>query len=177
MPFRPPGREDKFPADKTQSMTACGLVCRLLLGEDPKAEMVRKGADLCAGLPPAWRPEQGAIDMYYWHYGSLALFQVGGAPWKKWNEATVRALAKKQRAAGSWEPLCVWGEDGGTVYATALCTLTLLTPWRYPRDWPLATKPPAAYAAARAALDAGADCPYDCVRAASYKARTRWPSR
>ena len=33
--------------------------------------------------------------------------------------------------SGSWEPVGVWGADGGRVYSTALGVLMLQTPYRY----------------------------------------------
>jgi hypothetical protein len=49
-------------------------------------------------------------DMYYWYYGSLAMFQVGGDYWDQWNEAMKPALTKNQNDQrslclfGSWDP-------------------------------------------------------------------------
>ena len=34
---------------------------------------------------------------------------------------------------GSWDPIGPWGNEGGRVYATAICCLTLETPRRYDR--------------------------------------------
>ena len=34
---------------------------------------------------------------------------------------------------GSWDPVGVWGEDGGRVYATATLVLTLEAYYRYTR--------------------------------------------
>ena len=36
-----------------------------------------RGVDLCVKSLPTWDEEAGTIDMYYWYYGTLALFQVG----------------------------------------------------------------------------------------------------
>ena len=62
--------------------------------------------------------------MYYWYYGTLAMFQVGGEPWKAWNEAMKTAIIDHQRkdgdAKGSWDPIGPWGRDGGRVYSTAI---------------------------------------------------------
>ena len=47
----------------------------------------------------------------------------------------VDAIVKTQRTdgnfAGSWDPVGVWDEDGGRVYATALYTLCLSADQRY----------------------------------------------
>jgi hypothetical protein len=137
---RPEGKQDKFPAEKTASMTAVGILCRIFLGEDPRAsEMIKKGADVCVELPPKWDPDNGFIDMYYWYYATLAIFQVGGTHWRKWNESMVEAIVKHQHQkgtgsrTGSWDPLCVWGDDGGRVYSTAVLVMCLEIYYRYDR--------------------------------------------
>ncbi|HEX5138940.1 MAG TPA: prenyltransferase/squalene oxidase repeat-containing protein [Planctomycetota bacterium] len=140
MPARPEGKQDKFPAEKSHSMTGVGILCRIFLGEDPKtSEIIRKGANLCVDLPPKWNPDDGSIDMYYWYYATLALFQVGGTPWKKWNDAMVDAIVKHQNLqgtgsrTGSWDPIGVWGDDGGRVYSTAVLVMCLEIYYRYDR--------------------------------------------
>ncbi|MHC4549871.1 MAG: prenyltransferase/squalene oxidase repeat-containing protein [Planctomycetota bacterium] len=137
---RPEGRADRFPPEKTQSMTAVGILTRIFLGEDPRrSDMIRKGADLCVQTLPAWSPDDGSIDMYYWYYGTLALFQVGGAPWRKWNAAMKDAIVRHQHAdgtgarQGSWDPLGAWGDEGGRVYATATMVMCLEVYYRYDR--------------------------------------------
>jgi hypothetical protein len=136
---RPEGMQDKFPVDKTASMTAVAILTRIFLGEDLKSDMIRKGAGVCAERLPKWDPEDGSIDMYYWYYGSLALFQVGGTPWKKWNKAMVPAIVKSQHQkgsgsrSGSWDPIGPWGMDGGRVYSTAMMVMCLQVYYRYDR--------------------------------------------
>ena len=69
-------------------------------------------------------------DMYYWYYGSLAMFQLGGDYWDEWNEAMKKALCKNQQNKrslclfGSWDPQgTIWGEDiGGRCSAAQSCT-------------------------------------------------------
>ncbi len=139
-PARPEGKQDRFPPEKSQSITAVGILTRIFLGEDPRSsELIRKGADLCVELPPVWNPDDGSIDMYYWYYGTLALFQVGGSHWKKWNTAMVDAIVEHQHPqasrsrAGSWDPLCCWGDEGGRVYSTAVLAMCLEVYYRYPK--------------------------------------------
>jgi hypothetical protein len=117
------------------------MLARVYLGADPKAsEEIRKGAELCAKRAPSWNPKDGSIDMYYWYYATLAMFQVGGEPWKKWNEAMKVAIVDSQRTdtdyctyKGSWDNVDPWGPDGGRVYSTALGALILETYFRFPR--------------------------------------------
>ncbi len=139
-PARPPGKQDRFPAEKSQSMTAVGILTRIFLGEDPRqSEMIRKGADLCVSQLPRWNPDDGSIDMYYWYYGTLAIFQVGGTHWRKWNTAMVDAIVRNQHGkdrgarTGSWDPIGCWGDDGGRVYSTAMLAMCLEVYYRYPK--------------------------------------------
>jgi hypothetical protein len=129
----------KFPASKSESLTAVGLTVRIFGGHDLKSdEMIGKGADLLAKCLPKWDTDQGTIDYYYWYYGSLAMFQVGGERWKKWNESMKSALLDHQRLEkdrceyGSWDPVDPWSAEGGRVYATALNCLTMEVYYRYP---------------------------------------------
>ena len=83
---------------------------------------------------PQWNPENGS-DFYYWYYGTLAMFQMGGVHWKAWNGAMKKALVDTQRRggdeSGSWDPTSAWGHAGGRVYATAINILSLEIYYRY----------------------------------------------
>jgi hypothetical protein len=138
-PARPHELIDRFPANKSESMTAAAVLARIFIGEDPrKSEMVKKGAALMAALPPKWAPEEGTIDMYYWYYATLAMYQVGGQQWEKWNSALQSDVVDKQRLdgeyclyKGSWDPIDPWGSDGGRVYSTAVLAMCLEVYYRY----------------------------------------------
>jgi hypothetical protein len=121
-------------------MTAVGILTRIFLGEDPRtSEPIGKGADLCVDVLPRWNPDDGSIDMYYWYYGTLALFQVGGAHWRKWNDAMVDAIVNHQHPkstgarTGSWDPIDAWSDEGGRVYSTAVMVMCLEVYYRYPK--------------------------------------------
>jgi hypothetical protein len=139
----PPARTNesmaKFPASKSEAMTAVGLTVRIFGGRDVKTdEMIGKGADLLVKCLPKWDVDQGTIDFYYWYYGSLAMFQVGGDRWNKWNAAMKTSLLDHQRLEkdrceyGSWDPVDPWSGEGGRVYATAINCLTMEVYYRYP---------------------------------------------
>jgi hypothetical protein len=138
-PARPSDLVDRFPAEKSESMTAVAVLARVFLGEDPKkSEVVRKGAALCSALPPVWNPGDGSVDMYYWYYATLAMFQVGGDAWRKWSAAIEPSMVASQRRdtdfsmyRGSWDPVDPWGLDGGRVYATAVMAMCLEVHYRY----------------------------------------------
>jgi len=65
---------------------AAMLFARILLGEDPRSsqrlDLLAQG---CLAALPTADP-----DLLFW--GSMALFQVGGAPWKRWNQHMVPAI-------------------------------------------------------------------------------------
>jgi hypothetical protein len=142
--------QDRFPEEKSEAMTAVGMLTLLLGGVDRrKHKVLLAGAQLCSGLPPTWAPKDGSIDMIYWHFGTLAIHQMGGCAkgasaaerrrCYAWMEALDRALVDHQRrdgtvagGRGSWDPVDPWGRAGGRVYATAISALALLTPVRFP---------------------------------------------
>ncbi len=140
----PPARTnemmDKFPADQSESLTAVGVLTRIFSGGTAQSdEMITKGADLMVKKLPKWDTTAGTIDFYYWYYGSLAMFQVGGDHWKKWNEAMKTAIVDHQRVEpnrdeiGSWDPMDPWAPEGGRIYATTLNCLCLEVYYRYGR--------------------------------------------
>ncbi|MHC4668670.1 MAG: prenyltransferase/squalene oxidase repeat-containing protein [Planctomycetota bacterium] len=139
-PFRPDGLQHRFPPERSQAMTALAMLCRIQMGEDPRAsETIRRGVQLCLEVPPVWNHDDGSIDMYYWYFGTMALFEVGGAAWKRWNQQMLTAIVQHQHPrgsgarTGSWDPIGVWGDNGGRVYATALMTMCLEVYYRYDR--------------------------------------------
>jgi len=136
-PARPEAQMRAFPAERSQAMTASGIVTRITAGESARSsESIRKGLKLIGDLPPRWRPQRGDTDLYYWFWGTRACYLVGGPDWKAWNKALQDAVLDKQYVrgakAGSWDPVGPWGGDGGRVYSTAILTLALQT-YREPR--------------------------------------------
>jgi hypothetical protein len=140
-PARPVELVDKFPGDKSEAMTADGMLTRILLGEKPKtSDVIQKGATLLSELPPTWNSNDGSIDFYYWYFGTLAMFQVGGDLWKAWEAALKTAVVDHQRQdtdycqyKGSWDPIDPWGPDGGRIYSTALMAMACEVWYRYDR--------------------------------------------
>jgi hypothetical protein len=115
----------------TRSMTAEALVSRYFLDLAPDRQLVTEASDYLLGE----KPEPGVPNLYYWYYGTLALFQVQGDAWTQWNSALQQHLLPLQRAdgalAGSWDPDTVWGCYGGRVYTTAMASLCLEVYYRY----------------------------------------------
>ncbi|HBO46240.1 MAG TPA: squalene--hopene cyclase [Planctomycetaceae bacterium] len=115
----------------TRPMTAEALVCRQLLGMPPESPTATEAADYLMGELPG----EGQVNLYYWYYATLGLYQLQGEHWVRWNRALQNDLVARQRTsgemAGSWDPTTVWGGYGGRVYSTALATLCLQVYYRY----------------------------------------------
>jgi hypothetical protein len=141
LPARPQEKVDAFPSEKSESTTSVALLARIFIGEDPRrSDLIRRGTALCLKVPPQWDETDGSIDMYYWYYATLAMYQVGGDAWKSWNAALKSAVVDTQRTdtdycmfRGSWDPKGPWGSDGGRVYSTALLAMCLEVYYRYER--------------------------------------------
>jgi hypothetical protein len=114
----------------TVSMTAEALACRAFLGRvDPNLQ--REGADFVI----RHAPDRNHRNLYFWYYGTLALYQLDSEHWPTWNAALHNALVPTQqrrgRLAGSWDTDTVWGGVGGRVYTTAMAALCLEVYYRY----------------------------------------------
>ena len=81
-PSRPAHYIDKFPAEKSEALTAVALLCRVFMTDTdevtkwtdhPNWEMLDKHAKLLEAKLPKWDEEDGSIDMYYWYYGTFAM--------------------------------------------------------------------------------------------------------
>ena len=107
------------------------------MGASSKNPKILGGGALMKQSLPKWDVQGGTIDMYYWYYASLAMFQLGGSFWKAWNPAMKAALVPTQLRKGcpngSWDPCGAWGEAGGRVYSTAINVLSLEIYYRYGR--------------------------------------------
>jgi len=133
--FRPESLAKRFPASHSEAMTGVAVFAKIALGDDPlTGPGIPSGSQRLLAKLPRTDPA-GAIDMYYWLWGSLAIHEVGSPAWPKWEPAMRRAIVKLQRTsgaeAGSWDPVDPWGAEGGRVYATAIVALTLETYYRY----------------------------------------------
>jgi uncharacterized membrane protein YgcG len=129
---------EKFPANNSESLTSVGILVRVFDGHTAGSDdKIMKGADLLAAQLPKWDPP--FIDFYYWYYGTLAMYQVGGSHFDKWNEAMKTAIIAHQNTDntkdeyGSWDPVDPWSTEGGRVYSTALNCLCMEVYYRYPR--------------------------------------------
>jgi Prenyltransferase and squalene oxidase repeat len=122
--------------EKTPTMTAVGLLCRLYLGTGTKNTGIQNGVNyLRKDNPP------GTVSsMYYYYYATQVMHHVGGPAWEEWNAKMRPYLLNKQdkgtgqrpHLAGSWSPVGdVHGGAGGRVMMTSLAILTLEVYYRH----------------------------------------------
>jgi len=142
---RPKKKDKTFPNALTRAMTAEAILVRLGAGQRPgENELVDKGVQQILDCPPRWNVKEGYLDMYYWFQATRALYQVGDSPWRKWQKSMTKVILKHQHPkrsgsrTGSWDPIGVWGDDGGRVYSTALMLLCLESICGYTRPFELA---------------------------------------
>jgi hypothetical protein len=116
----------------TPTMTAEAWVCRQFLGVGgPGPASTEAARSLLEN-----GPDRSTYNLYYWYYGTLAMYQHGGDAWSRWNaqvrDQVVRRQKVKGHSAGSWDPDdSMYGARGGRIYCTALATLTLEVYYRY----------------------------------------------
>jgi hypothetical protein len=113
------------------SMTAESLFCKQMLGiKRTNRSSVEAVEYLLKNMP-----QRSKQDLYYWYYGTLAMYHHGGDSWRSWNQALRDNLVADQRTddefAGSWNPRAPWGDYGGRVFSTALSTLCLEVYYRF----------------------------------------------
>ena len=119
-------------------MVAVGAVARQFLGWPVDSPVLQRQYDFLRRNLPQWEllPEDSLHSLYYWYYGTLAMFQAGGDNWSLWNAALRDMLVRRQRqdgcARGSWDPVDRWlGRAAGRVYATAINAMNLQVYYRY----------------------------------------------
>lgn len=137
------------------AMSACALMSEIILGWRLEAPpLPAQQALLFTQLPSAelllGKDRTHLHSEYYWYYGTVAAFQMGGDHWNRWNAHLRDAIlplqnrdrtakGRKRHQFGSWKPYGLesglrwgrWGRMGGRVYTTAICTLTLEIYYRH----------------------------------------------
>lgn len=124
--------------------TPAALFALSLLGADPSDESFARARRYVLERRPT--PLRAASDedfvrratgnLYFYYYGSLALFRQGGRDWQIWNEALKESLLPSQLEDGSWAPTSPYARYAGDdaldrSYTTALCVLSLEIYYRY----------------------------------------------
>ncbi|MCR4316366.1 MAG: hypothetical protein NUW37_08465 [Planctomycetes bacterium] len=128
---------------KGAGMTAVGMLCDLYLGKPRTSDEMKKSADYLKRNLPRWdlleadrTTDEKMHTFYYWYYGALSMFQMGGESWVLYNEAMSSELLGHQRTeghlAGSFDPVdWQWGDIAGRIYSTAFSVLCLEVYYRY----------------------------------------------
>ena len=126
-------------------MTAVGMVCRQFIGMPHDSPVLKAGAGIVGKALPEWGDARGhgrEKGFYYWYYGTLATFQMGGEGWARWNARLKPTLVEHQCKGGptdgtaadtdgSWDPTSWIDKHGGRVFTTAMGALTLEVYYRY----------------------------------------------
>lgn len=117
----------------TITMTAEGLLCRVLNGMPFESPEIQDGAKLLAKDENL--PRSANENIYYYYYATQFMHHVGGPSWHRWNnimrDYLIRTQVGRGKDTGSWEPDKAWGDEGGRIYQTSLSLLTLEVYYRH----------------------------------------------
>ncbi len=122
-------------------MKAVGLLSRLYTGSSIRESAVRGAISSLLRSPPevekTYEWDVTYQSHYYWYYGTLALFHVGGKAWEFWNhflkDVVLPLQNREPHEDGSWAPDGNWiGASGGRIASTAFLVLSLEVYYRYP---------------------------------------------
>jgi hypothetical protein len=113
------------------TMTAEALLCRYFLHQQVSSSALIEAKRMVTRQ----MPNRKHVNMYYWYYGTLALYHTGGEDWQAWNQSMKETLLSMQHQtgddSGSWPADGMWGGYGGKVYSTATAALNLEVYYRY----------------------------------------------
>ncbi|MCY3017723.1 MAG: terpene cyclase/mutase family protein [Planctomycetota bacterium] len=123
-------------ANTAYRLTAIGNLARQFLGW--KKEELQSSVEwfVSKGGAPSYGANGESVDLYYWYYGTMCVFQQqDDALWKRWNAEMKKALIQNQckqgDEAGSWNPVGEFSGEWGRVGQTALSALCLEVYYRY----------------------------------------------
>jgi hypothetical protein len=131
----------------TEATTGVGMLVHQFVLHRPDSPLIKAAAPhLATYAEQHWGDKLGRDpDFYLWYNCTLAMFQVGGDDWDRWNAAVRDSLIHLQRHAGcergSWDPSDQWGHAGGRIYSTALAVLTLEVYYRFAKERLVDTPP------------------------------------
>ena len=125
---------DNLAADGANAfaLSSIGALLGVFLSADALLTETQANYVMKYNLPTAW-----PIHQYYCYYGTLAIFQLGGERWEKWNHTLRDLLVKNQRTDGcfdgswDWQDSKMAGQGDRRLLSTALCCLQLEVYYRY----------------------------------------------
>jgi hypothetical protein len=119
------------------ALTAVGMFAHQMSTHTPDPALLNRQAEILLERSPIAGTDGGAYpqnDLYFAFFGSLAMHQQGNEAWSRWWGPLKERLLKAQGPDGGWPAAFDrWTVYGGAVYTTAISTLILETPVRYPR--------------------------------------------
>lgn len=114
---------------ESPTCTAIALLVRLFRGMTHSDPRILEGAEYFQKSGPT------LTDAYSNYYSTLFLFHVGGPFWKDWNpkmrEHLIQTQSQYGHEAGSWYFDNPYGQEGGRLYTTAMCAMTLEVYYRF----------------------------------------------
>jgi len=124
--------------------TPAALFAGALVGEDIAGDFYKDAVQFTLERAPTgyvYKGDDAFVqraegNLYFWYYGTLAMFRLGGDAWEKWNSSMKDTLLEAQDQDGSWKPISIYAQYSGDdwrdkSYTTAINVLTLEVYYRY----------------------------------------------
>ena len=108
-------KQNCFVRKEPYTSTAMGVSARLLAGSQAGVDA---GIRTLMDRLPDWKQ----ADLTYWYFGTLATYQQGREPWKRWQAALEETLRHPPENPVSLDS-DVWASGGGEAYAAAMGSL------------------------------------------------------
>ena len=111
------------------NLAAIGLTLLLYLGETPGTAPFDRSIDRMAARGPA------LTNVYHDYYAAIALHHTRHRDWDRWygelRDHLIATQSKEGHQRGSWHFKDRWGDIGGRLYTTAMCTMILEVSYRF----------------------------------------------
>lgn len=113
----------------SDATTAIGLLCRMYLGWKHDEPALERGVQMLSQHKPS------ETNMYFNYYATQVMHHYGGDAWTEWNnkmrDQLVNTQKKTGHETGSWYLKDSHGMQGGRLYTTAMCAMTLEVYYRH----------------------------------------------